>query len=102
MNSAEAMLPYLSEHNGNTSSLSAMAAAIKDTCDHPEENARAGGVVPDRLIRGLVTIPHSAHNGDRTRRLTDNEALSYINNDSSALLFTKRRGRCYNLIILLR
>ena len=49
----------------NVAGIVAMAAALKESAAHMEENARQVSALRDRLIEGLQAIPHSALNGDR-------------------------------------
>ena len=42
----------------------AMAAALKESCDHLEENMAKVTAMRDKLIQGLSTIPYSRCNGD--------------------------------------
>ena len=49
-----------------------MAAALKEAADHMEENTAHQMVLRDRLIRGILEIPHSALNGDAHKRLPGN------------------------------
>ena len=46
----------------------AMAAALKESCAHLEENMAKVSAMRDRLIEGLSQIPHSRCNGDPDRR----------------------------------
>lgn len=45
-------------------SILAMAAAMKESCDHLEENMAKVTAMRDKLIRGLSAIPYSRCNGD--------------------------------------
>jgi len=49
-----------------------MAAAMKDACDHIDENMPRVAAMRDRVIAGLSQIPHSALNGDPVNRLPGN------------------------------
>lgn len=53
-----------------------MAVALKDACNHTEENKKKEVVLRDRLIQGLSQISHSMLNGDREKRLPGN--VNYI------------------------
>ena len=46
----------------------AMAAALKDCCDHMEENLTKVSAMRDKLIDGLSKIPYSRCNGDPNHR----------------------------------
>ena len=48
----------------NVPGIMSMAAALQEAADHLDENAAHQTVLRDRLIRGLLEIPHSALNGD--------------------------------------
>ncbi len=49
-----------------------MAAALKDMCDHIDENSAKVSALRDKLIAGLAKIPHSILNGDPVNRLPGN------------------------------
>ena len=49
-----------------------MAAALKDMCNHIDENAAKVSALRDKLIAGLAKIPHSILNGDPVNRLPGN------------------------------
>ena len=49
-------------------SILAMAAALKDCCDHLEENAAHVTAMRDKLREGLSKIPYSRSNGDDSRK----------------------------------
>ena len=53
----------------NIAGIAGMAAAMKDACDHIDDNMPRVAAMRDRLIEGLQQIPHSALNGDRINRL---------------------------------
>ena len=63
-----------------------MAAALKEACDHLEENAKKEIVLRERLIEGLRKIPHSALNGDRERRLPGNVNFCFEGIEGESLL----------------
>ena len=56
----------------NLPGICGMAAAMKDACDHIDENMPRVAAMRDRLIQGLSKIPHSAVNGDLVHRLPGN------------------------------
>ena len=56
----------------NIAGICSMAAAMKDSCDHIDENMPRVAAMRDRLIEGLSRIPHSALNGDAANRLPGN------------------------------
>jgi len=49
-------------------SILAMAAALKDACDHLEENTAHVTAMRDKLREGLSKIPYSRSNGDDSRK----------------------------------
>ena len=46
----------------------ATAAALKESCDHLEENMAKVTAMRDKLIEGLSKIPYSRSNGDNSRK----------------------------------
>jgi len=56
----------------NIAGICGMAAAMKDACDHIDENMPRVAAMRDRVIAGLSQIPHSALNGDPVNRLPGN------------------------------
>ena len=63
-----------------------MAAALKDACDHLEENAKKVTALRDRLIEGLSEIPHCALNGAREPRLPGNVNFCFEGIEGESLL----------------
>ena len=63
-----------------------MAAALKDACDHMEENAAKTAALRDKLIAGLSQIPHSALNGDPVNRLPGNVSFCFEGIEGESLL----------------
>ena len=53
----------------NLPAICAMAAALKDACDHLQEHTQKVTAMRNKLIDGLSQIPHSALNGDPVNRL---------------------------------
>jgi len=70
----------------NLPAIAGMAVALKEACDHLEENARKEIALRDRLIEGLSKIPHSALNGDRERRLPGNVNFCFEGIEGESLL----------------
>ena len=70
----------------NVPSIVAMAAALKDTASHMEENAKHLIAMRDRLIAGLSEIPHSALNGDAVKRLPSNVNFCFEGIEGESLL----------------
>ena len=70
----------------NVPGIMSMAAALKEASDHLEENAAHQTALRDRLIRGLLEIPHSALNGDAQRRLPGNANFCFEGIEGESLL----------------
>ena len=70
----------------NIAGIAAMAAALKESCDHMEENTAGVTALRDRLIEGLETIPHSILNGDREKRLPGNVNFCFEGIEGESLL----------------
>ena len=70
----------------NVAGIVAMAAALKESAAHMEENARHMSALRDRLIEGLEEIPHSALNGDREKRLPGNVNFCFEGIEGESLL----------------
>ena len=56
----------------NIAGICGMAAAMKDACDHIDENMPRVAAMRDKVIAELSKIPHSALNGDPVNRLPGN------------------------------
>ena len=79
----------------NVPGIVAMAAALKESVAHLEENARHAAVLRDRLIAGLAEIPHSALNGDAVKRLPSNVSFCFEGIEGeSLLLLLDDKGIC--------
>ncbi len=79
----------------NVPGIVAMAAALEESCRHMEETAPRLTAMRDRLIEGLLQIPHSALNGDRVQRLPGNVNLCFEGIEGeSLLLMLDDRGIC--------
>ena len=63
-----------------------MAAAMKDACDHIDDNMPKVAAMRDRLIEGLSKIPHSALNGDPVNRLPGNVSFCFEAIEGESLL----------------
>ena len=70
----------------NVAGIVALSVALKDACDHMAENAEKVSALRDRLIEGLLRIPHSALNGDRERRLPGNVNFCFEGIEGESLL----------------
>ncbi|MCD8373408.1 MAG: aminotransferase class V-fold PLP-dependent enzyme [Clostridia bacterium] len=79
----------------NVASICAMAAALKESCEHLEENAAKLCRMRDRIIENLTGIEHSRLNGDREHRLpgTVNMCFEGIEGES-LLLLLDAKGIC--------
>ena len=72
-----------------------MVAALKEANANIDANAAKVSALRDRLIAGLEKIPHSALNGDRTRRLPGNVSLCIEGIEGeSLLLLLDAKGIC--------
>ncbi len=70
----------------NIAGICGMAAAMKDACDHIDENMPRVAAMRDRLIEGLSKIPHSALNGDAVNRLPGNVSFCFEGIEGESLL----------------
>lgn len=70
----------------NVAGAVAMAAALKEACAHMAENNIRLTAMRDRLIDGLLKIPHSRLNGDRKRRLPANVNMCFEGTEGESLL----------------
>ena len=70
----------------NLPGICGMAAAMKDACDHIDENMPRVAAMRDRLIEGLSKIPHSAVNGDLQHRLPGNVSFCFEGIEGESLL----------------
>ena len=72
-----------------------MVAALKEANANIDANAAKVSALRDRLIAGLGKIPHSALNGDRTRRLPGNVSFCFEGIEGeSLLLLLAAKGIC--------
>ena len=79
----------------NVAAIVGMAAALKESVAQMEKTAARVRPLRDRLIAGLGEIPHSALNGDRTRRLPGNVNYCFEGIEGeSLLLLLDDRGIC--------
>ena len=79
----------------NIPGIVAMAAALKEACDHIDENAAKVSALRDKLIAGLSRIPHSAVNGDTVHRLPGNVNFCFEGIEGeSILLLLDAKGIC--------
>ena len=70
----------------NIAGICGMAAALKDACDHMDENMPRVAAMRDRLIEGLSKIPHCALNGDPVNRLAGNVSFCFEGIEGESLL----------------
>ena len=70
----------------NVPGIMSMAAALKEAADHMGENSAHQTALRDRLIRGLLEIPHSALNGDAHKRLPGNANFCFEGIEGESLL----------------
>ena len=79
----------------NIPAICGMAAAMKEACDHIDENAAKVSAMRDKLIEGLSKIPHSAVNGDMKHRLPGNVNFCFEGIEGeSLLLLLDQKGIC--------
>ena len=79
----------------NIAGIVSLAAALKESCDHLEENAAKVSALRDKLIAGLTAIPHSILNGHPTNRLPGNVNLCFEGIEGeSLLLLLDDKGIC--------
>ena len=72
-----------------------MVAALKEANANIDANAEKVSALRDRLIEGLEKIPHSALNGDRTKRLPGNVSFCFEGIEGeSLLLLLDSKGIC--------
>lgn len=79
----------------NIPAIMGMAAALKDAVSHIDENAVKVSRLRDKLIKGLVKIPHSTLNGDPVKRLPGNVNFCFEGIEGeSLLLLLDQKGIC--------
>ena len=79
----------------NIPAICGMAAAMKEACDHIDENAAKVSAMRDKLIESLSKIPHSAVNGDLKHRLPGNVSFCFEGIEGeSLLLLLDQKGIC--------
>ena len=70
----------------NVAGIAAMAAALSEACKNLDKNAAYVSALRDRLIAGLKAVPHSALNGDETKRLPGNVNFCFEGIEGESLL----------------
>ncbi len=79
----------------NIGGIAAMAQALEDACANMAVNAEKESALRDRLIDGLLKIPHSKLNGDRKKRLPNNVNICFEGIEGEGLLLhLDARGIC--------
>ncbi|MDD6220616.1 MAG: cysteine desulfurase NifS [Clostridia bacterium] len=79
----------------NVPAIVSMAAALTEAVQEIDENAKKVSILRDRLIAGLSKIPHSALNGDPSRRLPGNVSFCFEGIEGeSLLLLLDAKGIC--------
>lgn len=79
----------------NIPAIMGMAAALREAVQDLDAKTSRCVTLRDRLIEGLSEIPHSALNGDRTRRLSGNVSFCFEGIEGeSLLLLLDDRGIC--------
>ena len=70
----------------NIAGICSMAAAMKDACDHIDDNMPRVAAMRDKLIAELSKIPHCALNGDPVNRLPGNVSFCFEGIEGESLL----------------
>ena len=79
----------------NVPAIVSMAAALTEAVQEIDENAKKVSTLRNRLIAGLSKIPHSALNGDPSRRLPGNVSFCFEGIEGeSLLLLLDAKGIC--------
>ena len=72
-----------------------MSVALEEVCAGMQANAQKLVKLRDRLIDGLLKIPHSKLNGDRYERLPSNVNISFEGVEGESLILDlSQRGIC--------
>ncbi len=79
----------------NIGGIVSMSVALKEACAGMQANAQKLVKLRDRLIDGLLKIPHSKLNGDRYERLPSNVNISFEGVEGESLILDlSQRGIC--------
>ena len=70
----------------NVPAIAGLAAALKESAEWMEYNRKGLTSMRDRLIKGLLEIPHSALNGDQKQRLPGNANFCFEGIEGESLL----------------
>lgn len=79
----------------NIAGVCAMAAALKEAVERLGNNMKKEAALRDRLVEGLLKIPHSRLNGDPVHRLPNNVNICFEGIEGeSLLLLLDAKGIC--------
>ena len=79
----------------NIAGIVSMCAALEEACANMQTNAKRLKAMRERLIEGLLKIPHSKLNGDREKRLPANVNMCFEGIEGEGLLLLlDARGIC--------
>lgn len=79
----------------NVYAMVGMAAALKEACANMDVNMKKVAALRDRLIDGILKIPHSRLNGDMKNRLPGNVNVCFEGVEGeSMLLYLDMQGVC--------
>ena len=79
----------------NLAGIASMAAALEEACANMTANGKKLCALRDRLIEGLLKIPHSKLNGDKQHRLPSNVNICFEGIEGeSLLLLLDAKGIC--------
>lgn len=79
----------------NLAGIAGMAAALEEACENLGKNAEKLTRLREKLIDGLLKIPHSKLNGDRKKRLPGNVNMCFEGVEGeSLLLLLDAKGIC--------
>ena len=79
----------------NIGGIVAMTVALEEACANMQSNSKKTKALRDRLIDGLLKIPHSRLNGDREKRLPNNLNMCFEGIEGEGLLLhLDARGIC--------
>lgn len=79
----------------NIPAIMAMAAALKESVEHIDNNSQYVSYMRDKLIDGLLKIPHTVLNGDKLCRLPGNVNVCFEGIEGeSLLLLLDMKGVC--------
>ncbi len=70
----------------NLGGIAAMAAALEEACANMSANAKKLSALREKIIDGLLKIPHSKLNGDRKTRLPSNINMCFEGIEGEGLL----------------